>query len=139
MAYFRSVSDSDEDDEEYLRFDPLTDYSDNIHPDMPDADYFRDSGDAVIQDSFSKVTGFNRPTSIHISRDTPRGTRRRRPDTQREGHLHHQGIVDEAVRLLAISTEEQFKSSKNSCTETPDHWPEFSSRLDTTRFKSSRR
>ena len=60
MAYFRSASDSDEDDDEYLRdcldrFDPFTDYSDDIHPDMPDADYFRDSGDAVIQDYFRKL------------------------------------------------------------------------------------
>ena len=58
MAYFRSASDSDEDDEEYLRdylgrLDPFTDdYSDDFHPDMPDAAYFRDSGDAVTQDYF---------------------------------------------------------------------------------------
>ena len=52
MAYFRSVSDSDEDDEEYLR-DYLDrshlfrDHSHAIRPDMPDADDFRNLLDTI--------------------------------------------------------------------------------------------
>ena len=126
MAYFRSASDRDEDDDEYLRdcldrFDPFTDYSDDIHPDMPDRGLFSRLWGCSHPRLFSKITGFNRSTSIHISRGPPGDARRRRPHTQREGHKHHQEIVDEAVQRLVISTEERIQYPNNSGTETQVH------------------